>query len=244
MRRLTVTEASSLATTLAACAALVALAASCRGRSDAAAIDGGVTSLASGATTTASAAPVSSPSASSTAEPAPSASATAYAIGSAAPPPPPLVAGEPKPTFRKATVDAAKLAKIFAAMPELSRIGGDVRLFDPNDGSYLLRSDAPHPGITFTTQPLLYSPEPGLEILVATGAGKGLSFVVALYVTGDDEYRLGSYFLMLHDTAPVALAYDANAKDKRLIWTACWQCPGEEGFVSVRAERRVVIVQK
>ena len=173
-----------------------------------------------------------------------SASSTAIAIATGALPPPPLTPGEPKPTFRKANVDAAKLSKIFAALPELARIGSDVRLFDPNDGSYLLRSDAPHAGITFTTQPLLYSPEAGLEILVATGATKGASFVVALYVLPDDTYRVASYFLMLHDVAPVALAYDANAKDKRLVWTSCWQCPGEEGFVSVREDRRVVIVQK
>jgi hypothetical protein len=163
---------------------------------------------------------------------------------SGAAPPPPLVPGEPKPTFRKANVDAAKLGKIFGALPELARIGSDVRLFDPNDGSYLLRSDAPHPGITFTTQPILYSPEPGLELLVVTGATKGASFVVALYVLPDEQYRVGSYFLMLHDIAPVALAYDPGAKDKRLMWTSCWQCPGEEGFVSVRDDRRVVIVQK
>jgi hypothetical protein len=175
---------------------------------------------------------------------APSASTIAFTMPSGAAPPPPLVPGEPKPTFRKANVDAAKLGKIFGALPELARIGSDVRLFDPNDGSYLLRSDAPHPGITFTTQPILYSPETGLELLVVTGATKGASFVVALYVLPDEQYRVGSYFLMLHDIAPVALAYDPAAKDKRLMWTSCWQCPGEEGFVSVRDDRRVVIVQK
>ena len=219
----------------------VAHAASCRARPESLVADGGGAALAPSVAPVASPSGVASSSPSSSL-PAASASSTAIAIGGGAPPP--LVPGEAKPTFRKANIDASKVSTIFAALPELARIGSDVRLFDPNDGSYLLRSDAPHPGITFTTQPLLYSPEAGLELLVATGATKGASFVVALYVLPDDAYRVASSFLMLHDLAPVALAYDANARDKRLVWTSCWQCPGEEGFVSVREDRRVVIVQK
>jgi hypothetical protein len=46
---------------------------------------------------------------------------------------------------------------------------------------------------------------------------------------------------MIHEMAPVALAYRKNEPD--LWWTTCWQCPGETGHVSLRDDGHVVIVQ-
>jgi hypothetical protein len=42
--------------------------------------------------------------------------------------------------------------------------------------------------------------------------------------------------------APVALAYEPFRK-KELRWTACWGCSGEQGAVSYRDDRRVIVVQ-
>jgi hypothetical protein len=147
--------------------------------------------------------------------------------------------------FRKAGIDAAELAKIIAGVPELARIGTDVRFFNAGDVSTITsRSGAAHEGVTFVTTPIFWSPRPGVDLLVATGRGKSMSFVIALWPLGGGKYSFASSFLMLHDLSPVALAYDP-AHRKELRWTSCWGCPGEQGLVSYRAEeRRVVIVQQ
>jgi hypothetical protein len=157
-------------------------------------------------------------------------------------PPDAIPAIEGKPAFRKAPLGAVQIAKILASVPELVRIGPDVALFDANDTAYLTRSKEPHEGIAFTTTPLLWSPEPGAELLVLTGRNKAMSFVVALWVVGEDKYRIGSYFYMLGDAAPIALAYRPH--EATLYWTTCWQCSGEMGKVSLREDHHVVIIQE
>ena len=153
--------------------------------------------------------------------------------------------GEARPGFRKTSIEPAQLAKIFAQVPELARIGSELRYFTAGDVSQMYaRSGASHEGITFTTSPILWSPESSTELLVATGRGKNMSFVVALWTLPDEKYGFASSFLMLNDLSPVALAYDHTHR-KELRWTSCWGCNGEQGFVSYRAEeRRVVIVQQ
>jgi hypothetical protein len=148
---------------------------------------------------------------------------------------------EPKPAYRKAKVDEKEAARIFAALPELSRIGEDVRFFDPNDGAWLSRSTAPHDAITFGTHPIYWSPETGTELLVIVGRNKSMSFVVALHVLGDGKYKTASYYYMQGDTAPIALAFNQNTK--KLYWTSCWQCPGETGTIALKDDHRVVIGQ-
>jgi hypothetical protein len=150
---------------------------------------------------------------------------------------------ESRPAFRKTTLDASDLGKIFAEVPELSRIGEGVRLFNDADVKTILaRSGAPADGITFATSPILWSPEPGVELLVATGRAKKTGFVVALWTLPEGKYRFASSFLLLGDVAPVALAYEPSRR-KELRWTTCWSCAGEQGAVSLRDEGRVVIVQ-
>ncbi len=151
---------------------------------------------------------------------------------------------EQKPFFRKTNIEPEKLAKIFSSIRELSRIGSDVRFFSDPDvrTSILGRSSANPNGITFATQPILWNPDPGVELLVATGRGKNLSFVVALWVLPNDKYRFASSFLLLNEVSPVALAFEYS-KRKELRWSTCWGCAGETGAVSYRDDRRVVIVQ-
>jgi hypothetical protein len=148
---------------------------------------------------------------------------------------------EVKAALRKTKMDAAQLATIVASIPELSRIAGDVKLFDATDSPWTSKSDKPHDGVTFITQPVYFSPEPGMDLLVATGHGKSQSWVIALHVLPDDTYRAASYFIMQGDTAPVALAYSNNTR--KLYWTSCWQCPGETGQIVVKDDHKVVIVQ-
>jgi hypothetical protein len=141
--------------------------------------------------------------------------------------------------FRPANVDAPRMAKIFATIPELAALK-DVRLYDPEHVAPI--AEKVLHGVEVTSKPLLWSPEPGAELLVATGRTKSMSFVVALYPLSDDKYRLASYFLMLGDVAPVALVYEPS-KRENLLWSSCWGCAGEQGSVHLRDDHRIVIVQ-
>jgi hypothetical protein len=175
----------------------------------------------------------------------PDSGATEARDGGAEPAFPNVPVGEPLPGFRRASLEPAQLAKIFSTVPELVRIGRELRYFTEGDVKAIAaRSGAAHDGITFMTAPILWSPESGAELLVAAGRGKTMSFVVALWTLPNEQYRFGSAFLMLNDLSPVVLAYEP-ARRKELRWTSCWGCPGEQGNVSYRPEdHRVVIVQQ
>jgi hypothetical protein len=174
--------------------------------------------------------------ASGAASPPPSASVAAPSVPT---PPPPT--GETYPTFRKTTLALDELAKLVTEAPELARVGSELAFFDPADGSYIARSTADHQGISFTSQPVLWSPEPGQQVLVVAARGKAASFVAAWWLLPGGNYRLASTFVMMGEIAPVALAY--KPAERTLWWTSCWQCPGETGHVSVREDHHVVIVQ-
>jgi hypothetical protein len=156
---------------------------------------------------------------------------------------PTVPAVERKPGYRKANMTAAQLGKILAGMPELGKLGGDLRFFENGDINTILdRSKASQGGIQFSVVPMLWSPEPGAELLVAVGRSKQHGFIVALHVLPNDKYRLASYLLLLNDTPPLALAFNPHNR-KELLWTACWGCAGEQGAFSVREDHHVVIVQ-
>jgi hypothetical protein len=158
---------------------------------------------------------------------------------------------EPRPSFRRTEIDAAELTKIFGQIPELARISEGVRLFDPADvKSIIARAGSKNgeeatsraEGISFATSPILWSPEPGVELLVASGRAKKTGFVVALWTLPNGKYRFASSFLFLNDIAPVALAWEPSHR-RDLRWTTCWSCAGEQGAVSLRDDGRAVIVQ-
>jgi len=148
-----------------------------------------------------------------------------------------------KPPFRTMPLETADVARIFAEVPELSRIKEGVRLFSEDDANnVLIRSGSKPPVLTLTTSPVMWSPEPGVEVLVLTGRAQRSSFVVALYPLAEDTYRFASAFVVLGETRPIALAYDASRR-RELRWSACWGCAGEQGEVKLRDDGRVVIVQ-
>jgi hypothetical protein len=165
---------------------------------------------------------------------------SSIALPPSVPTPPPPTA-ETYPWVRKATLSLDELAKLVVASPELAHVGSDPAFFDPADGSYILRSTADREGITFSSQPILWSPEAGQQMLVVAARGKAASFVAAWWVLPDGGHRLASTFVMMGEVAPVALAY--RPAERTLWWTSCWQCPGETGHVSVRDDHHVVIVQ-
>ena len=154
------------------------------------------------------------------------------------------VPGAAYPVFKKTVLLTEQLAGLVAASPELGRLGGGVALFDPGDNPYLRRSKverADREGYTFTPQPVLWSPEPGAQVLVVVGRAKEGSFVAAWWPLGDGRYRLASTFVMLGEVAPVALVY--RQPGRTLWWTTCWRCKGETGHLNLRDDHSVVIVQ-
>lgn len=154
----------------------------------------------------------------------------------------PPATGTEHPFFRKTTLSTDDLTKLVTSAPELARVGKDLAFFDPGDSPYIVRSTADHEGVTFTSQPLLWSPSFGRQALVVAAHGKAASFVAAWWVLPEGGYRLASSFVMLGEIAPIALAWRPG-EGRTLWWTSCWQCPGETGRVSVREDGHLVIVQ-
>src|SRR5262249_14093672 len=150
---------------------------------------------------------------------------------------------ENKPGYHRTTLSSVQLGKIFATIPELAKLGNEIRLFDVGEiNTILSRSNAGANGIQFSVAPILWTPEPGAEYLVAVGRGKQHGFIVALHPLPNDKYRVASYLLLLNDPVPLTLAYNVHNR-KELLWSACWGCAGEQGSFSVREDHHVVIVQ-
>lgn len=160
----------------------------------------------------------------------------------AAVPMPPPPSTNTYPLFRKTTMPIEEVAKLVTAAPELSHVGTEIAYFNPGDGSYIVRSSADHSGVAFTTQPVLWSPEAGQQVLVVAARGKAASFVASWWLLPEGGYRLASTFVMMGEIAPVALAY--RPAERTLFWTSCWMCPGETGHLSVREDHHIVIVQE
>jgi hypothetical protein len=164
----------------------------------------------------------------------------AVASAAAVPTPPPA-SSSTFPLFRKNPMPIEDVAKLVTGTPQLARVGTEIAYFDPADGSYIVRSSADHSGVAFTTQPVIWSPEAGQQVLVVAARGKAASFVAAWWILPDGGYRLASTFVMMGEIAPVALAY--RPAERALFWTSCWLCPGETGHVSAREDHHIVIVQ-
>jgi hypothetical protein len=150
-------------------------------------------------------------------------------------------------TFRKAEISPAQVAEMIATVPQLKDLK-DITFFKEPDDAHLVlaRGDAgvnSVPNTTFTTQPILWNPVPGEEILVVAGRAQKSSFIVAFYRLPGDRYRLGSSFLLKDEKGPIALGYNSYNR-RRLPWALCWECRGENGYVSYRDDNRVVITQK
>ena len=152
-------------------------------------------------------------------------------------------------TFRKAELGPAQAAEMFATVPELKDLAGhEITYFkEPDDVNLALsRGDAGTgtvPNTSFTTQPILWSPVPGEEILVVAGRAQKSSFIVAFHRLPGDRYRIASSFILKDEKGPIVLGYNSYVR-KRLGWALCWDCRGESGYVTYREDNRVVITQK
>lgn len=150
-------------------------------------------------------------------------------------------------TYRRVELPAAELAEMLASVPALSALDRNIEYWkDPDDVNVVLaRGDAgaAPPNTLLTTQPLLWNPVPGEQILVVAGRAGKDSFVVAFYRLPGDRYRIASTLLLKDEKGPIALGYNGYVR-RRLSWASCWDCRGESGNVTYRDDNRVVITQK
>jgi formylglycine-generating enzyme required for sulfatase activity len=154
------------------------------------------------------------------------------------------------PTYRKADLSPKQARDMFDTVPQLKGISGDISWFkEPDDVREVMnRADAGMsadkvPNTTFTTQPLLWNPVPGEEVLVVAGRAKKTSFIVAFHRLPGDRYRIASSIVMKDEKGPIVLAYNPNVK-RKFTWNICYDCRGESGNVSYREDNRVVITQR
>ena len=150
---------------------------------------------------------------------------------------------EAKPTFRKVSLEASRLTAIFAAIPELARVRVSPHLFKETELAPVFEAKGLPDGEVVTSDPVLWSPVVGEELLVVAGKSKGGAFVVALHRLPGDQYRLASSMLFPGEQGPIALVYQQNLK-KEILWTMGWKCAGEGGAVTYRDDHRVVVVQR
>jgi hypothetical protein len=165
---------------------------------------------------------------------------------------PPNAATIPSPeweqTFRRADLTTDQVADMFASVPQLAAIGRPIVFYkEPDDVTQVLaRGDAgvnSVPNTVFTTQPLLWNPVPGEEILVIAGHAQKDAFIVAFHRLPGDRYRIGSTLVMKDEKGPIVLGYNGYVR-RKLAWGTCWDCPAESGNVTYRDDNRVVITQK
>lgn len=159
-----------------------------------------------------------------------------------------LPSPEWRQTFRNADLSASQAAEMFATVPQLKDLGGEITFFkEPDDVSQALsRGDAGSGGVpntTFTTQPQIWSPVPGEEILVVTGRVQKNAFIVAFYRLPGQRYRIASSFILKDEKSPIVLGRNSYVR-RRMTWSLCWDCRAESGFLTYREDNRVVITQK
>lgn len=149
-------------------------------------------------------------------------------------------------TFRKVDLSPAQLADMFSSAPQLKDLQGISYFKEPDDVNLVLKAGdagAGPPNTSFTTQPLLWNPVPGEEVLVAAGKAQNSSFIVAFYRLPGDRYRIASSFVMKNEKGPVVLGFNGYVR-KKIGWGIGWDVPGESGFITYRDDNRVVITQK
>jgi hypothetical protein len=145
--------------------------------------------------------------------------------------------------FQRLKIDDEELARIVQTSADLrTKVGSQHRLFTLGDAAHVQnRGREDGVGYTFSHLPVLWSPEDGRQYVVLTGRGKSSSYIAAFSVEGD-QWKLQSSFVFQNDLASVVLAFRPSHR-RELYWSSCWQCPGEQGQVSFREDKRVVIVQ-
>ena len=162
---------------------------------------------------------------------------------------PPNAAAIPPPKsgdvqFGKTTLDIKRVQKLLAAVPQLAHYSKDVVFFNEEEAikMVLAKGDGGvKPGPALTTSPVLWTPVPTEEVVVMALRAKTASLIVAFYKLPEDKFRLASSLVLKDELGPVVLSYTSFNK-KRVSWSTCWDCPGEQGAVEHKDGKRIVVV--
>jgi hypothetical protein len=148
------------------------------------------------------------------------------------------------PTFRRAPLAPGKLDAVLAGAPELARVRSGARLFSETDARDVTANTHAHlDAWTLGTDPILWSPEPGAELLVLAGRGRGGSFVAAFWPQPDGSMRPATSLTFLNEKEPIVLGYQSNLR-REIAWSMAWGSPGEGGAISYRDDHHAVVVQR
>ncbi|MEI8256634.1 MAG: hypothetical protein WCJ30_13250, partial [Deltaproteobacteria bacterium] len=156
-----------------------------------------------------------------------------------------------RPPFREEPMSVSQLAQIVSQIPELARVRDGLAIFSPGAVAEVLNHGATtaeqHPEMTFTVNPVRWSPTFGEELLVFTAMSTVGSFVAALWVLPAPDghgvrYRHASSFILAADRISMTLGY-GRATREEVQWSACWNCGGEHGVVHYE-NAHVVTVQR
>lgn len=158
-----------------------------------------------------------------------------------------------RPPFREEPMSVSQLAQIVSQVPELARVRDGLAIFSPAATAEVLNHGATtaeqHPEVTFTVNPVRWSPTFGEDLLVFTAMSTVGSFVAALWVVPSADghgvrYRHASSFILAGDRISMTLAYGPSTREE-VQWSACWNCGGEHGVVHYDAPTaHVVTVQR
>jgi hypothetical protein len=156
---------------------------------------------------------------------------------------PPAKVGEP--SFSKSSIDLKKVSKLLAATPRLAAYAKDIAFFPEEESikTVLSRGDGgtSKGGPVFTTGAVQWSPVPTEEVIVLALKSKGASLILALYQLPEDRLRLASSMVLKDENGPVILSFTGFNK-KRVLWSTCWECSGEQGAIEHRDGKRIVVL--
>jgi hypothetical protein len=148
-------------------------------------------------------------------------------------------------TFAKHLLSPARLEKLLSGHERTRSLAANVSFFDDPFASETVvqRGPGDRRGFLFTSEPLLWRPVAGAELLVVSArSGDSTSFVLVYNVLGPDRFGLASSFVMLDEPGPVVLAYNGYIRP-RLHFSTCWGCPGETGKILYRDPDGAIILQ-
>lgn len=147
--------------------------------------------------------------------------------------------------YTKRPMDGKAIAELLRKHPKTEKLAEDLSVFGEPEAinTVMDRGDGNTQGFLFTTSPLVWRPDTGVEFLVlAAKSGKETSFVLVYHVVTNDDLELASSFVMHGEKGPVILAYSPSIRP-RLHFSSCWGCPGENGKILFRDPDSAVVLQ-
>ena len=146
--------------------------------------------------------------------------------------------------FRPANLPVSELVELAKQAPELTRFGPEFGVFGKDEvGRVTSITGEAFSRLTFTVEPVLWNPKPGLLLLLVPYRGSKGAVLAAFWELDGGAHRIAAAFALKDEPVPMALVYDPGKREE-LRWSACWNCPGGQGEIIVKDDGRIVIAQR